>query len=467
MASTFTTLGLELMATGENAGTWGDKTNTNLSMVQAAVASYVEKSIAGGAATTTLTITDGDATESTSVARSAIIKLTGTISGNQIVTVPDSLEKTFIVVNGTSGSHTVQFKTASGSGVTFAATDKSSKFLFADGTNINEIISQSIPADTVALGDAASSFATSSGAVLIDSQASTATVDGHTGVTIQSTSSGNITLDSVADIVLDADGGDIFLKDAGTTFGEFTNSSTDFIIKSTTSDKDILIKGNDGGSAITALTLDMSAAGAATFNDKITAVGTSVFTNLDISGNVDVDGTTNLDVVDIDGAVNMATTLLVTGNVDFNGDLDVDGTSNLDVVDIDGAVDMASTLAVTGILTAAGSANVARVGPIGQASGAVQTWNVSSAANTFFVPSDNNTVMNPGGTAVAGAIIQVEIAMGSTVYAIAWQNKFKFGGDGSTPTVTATANKTDIFTFRYNGTVWQEIGRVQNLAQTV
>ena len=58
MASTFTTLGIELMATGENAGTWGDKTNTNLSMVQAAVASYVEKSIAGGAATTTLTITD-------------------------------------------------------------------------------------------------------------------------------------------------------------------------------------------------------------------------------------------------------------------------------------------------------------------------------------------------------------------------------------------------------------------------
>ena len=97
----------------------------------------------------------------------------------------------------------------------------------------------------------------------------------------------------------------------------------------------------------------------------------------------------------------------------------------------------------------------------------MQTWDVSSQANTFFVPSDNNTVMNPGGTAVAGAIIQVEIAMGSTVYAIAWQNKFKFSGDGSTPTVTATANKTDIFTFRYNGTVWQEIGRVQNLAQTV
>jgi hypothetical protein len=112
-------------------------------------------------------------------------------------------------------------------------------------------------------------------------------------------SGSTITLDATTDIVLDADGGDIFLKDAGTTFGEFTNSSTDFVIKSTTSDKDIIFKGNDGGSAITALTLDMSAAGAATFNDKITAVGTSVFTNLDISGDVDVDGTLETDALSI------------------------------------------------------------------------------------------------------------------------------------------------------------------------
>jgi cytoskeletal protein CcmA (bactofilin family) len=79
---------------------------------------------------------------------------------------------------------------------------------------------------------------------------------------------------------------------------------------------------------------------------NITSLGT--LSALTVSGDLDVDGTTNLDVVDIDGAVNMATTLLVTGNVDFNGDLDVDGTTNLDVVDIDGAVNMATTLLVTG-----------------------------------------------------------------------------------------------------------------------
>ena len=136
MASTFSDLGIELMATGENAGTWGDKTNTNLQIVEKAIAGYVEKSIAGGAQTTTLSITDGDTTESTSVARHAVIKLTGTITGNQIVTVPDSIEKVYIVVNGTSGSFTVQFKTASGTGITFGASDKGTRLLFSDGTNI-------------------------------------------------------------------------------------------------------------------------------------------------------------------------------------------------------------------------------------------------------------------------------------------------------------------------------------------
>ena len=112
MASTFSDLGLELMATGENAGTWGTKTNTNLQIIEKSIAGYVEQAVTSGG-TTALSITDGDTTESTSVARHAVIKLTGTITGNSIVTVPDSIEKVYIVTNGTSGAYTVQFKTAS------------------------------------------------------------------------------------------------------------------------------------------------------------------------------------------------------------------------------------------------------------------------------------------------------------------------------------------------------------------
>ena len=92
---------------------------------------------------------------------------------------------------------------------------------------------------------------------------------------------GDFTIDAATDIVLDADGADVILKDAGTEFGRFTNSSTDFVIKSAVSDKDMIFKGNDGGSEITALTLDMSDAGKATFGGAV-----------EITGNLTVNGTT-------------------------------------------------------------------------------------------------------------------------------------------------------------------------------
>jgi hypothetical protein len=135
MASSFSDLGIELMATGENAGTWGTKTNTNLQIVEKAIAGYVEQAVTSGG-TTALSITDGDTTESTSVARHAVIKLTGTITGNSIVTVPDSIEKVYIVTNGTSGAYTVQFKTASGTGITFGVSEKTTRLVYSDGTNL-------------------------------------------------------------------------------------------------------------------------------------------------------------------------------------------------------------------------------------------------------------------------------------------------------------------------------------------
>jgi len=133
MASAYSTdLKLELMVTGENSGTWGNKTNTNLNLVQQAIAGYESISIAGAADTTTLVMTDG----TISNARNAVIKFTGTITGNQVVTIPNGIEKTYIVSNGTTGAYTVQFKTVSGTGVTFATDDKGVKLLFADGTNV-------------------------------------------------------------------------------------------------------------------------------------------------------------------------------------------------------------------------------------------------------------------------------------------------------------------------------------------
>ena len=145
MASTYSDLGIELMATGENAGQWGDKTNSNLNLIQQAIAGYQDISIAGGVQTTALDIIDA----TISTGRNQIIKLTGVITGNQVVTIPDATEKSYIIINGTSGSFTVEFKTVSGTGYTFGATEKETRILISDGTNIVDTGFSSVAIDSV------------------------------------------------------------------------------------------------------------------------------------------------------------------------------------------------------------------------------------------------------------------------------------------------------------------------------
>ena len=202
MTSSYSTdLKLELMVTGENAGTWGDKTNTNLNLLQQAIAGYQAVSIAGGAQTTALVMSNA----TISNARNAIVKLTGTITGNQVVTIPDGIEKTYIVENGTSGAFTVQFKTVSGTGPTFSTTDKGIKIVYSDGTNVVDV------------------NANLSGPTL----ASDLNVNGKS---IISTSNGNITLapNGSGDVYLDAD--TVRIGDSNANATLTTNGTGDLIL---------------------------------------------------------------------------------------------------------------------------------------------------------------------------------------------------------------------------------------------
>ena len=143
MASTFTNLGIELMATGENAGTWGTKTNANLNLVEQLTGGFKIQTLnaAGtGANTTALAIADGALT---GAAQNRIIILGAVspeaITGNKIVTVPLLTETFYIMKNSTSGAYTVQLKAVSGSGatVTWSATDKGYKLVYIDGVATN------------------------------------------------------------------------------------------------------------------------------------------------------------------------------------------------------------------------------------------------------------------------------------------------------------------------------------------
>ena len=508
MASTFSDLGIELMATGENAGTWGTKTNTNLQIVEKAIAGYVEKSIAGGAQTTTLSITDGDTTESTSVARHAVIKLTGTITGNQIVTVPDSIEKVYIVVNGTSGSFTVQFKTASGTGITFGASDKGTRLLFSDGTNIvdtatggvgsydlngdslilDEDQDTTITADTddqidIAIAGAddfrftANTFTALSGSTIAaqaltattitasgivktdDTTEATSTTDGSlqtdgglsvakdavigddlkllsdssvlsfgadsdttlthtdgtgltlngankltfrdTGLTIGSNADGDldivsdgtavdsINIESAGGITLDAGtaGSGIIYEDDGTEMARIHNSSSNVILETKVSDADFSIKGNDGGSTITALTFDMSDTGKATFSGNVVVTG-----DLTVSGD------------DITMGTNTAGNLLIADGTNFNS-VAVGSLSEISTVANDD-VFLAVDTSGGGLKKIARSAVVAGLATSGAISNVVEDTSpqlggdLDVNSNGLVSTSNGNIALTPNGTGV-------------------------------------------------------------------
>jgi hypothetical protein len=157
-------------------------------------------------------------------------------------------------------------------------------------------------------------------------------------------------------------------------------------------------------------------------------------------------GTLNQDTT---GSAATLTTARTIGGVSFDGSANITPTTF-------------TTASFSGAVTAATSAKITQVA-LTSSSNAV-AWDAAAAANAYHVTTENTTFSAPS-NAVEGAIISVELAQGGTARTVAWNTVFEFAAS-TAPTVTATASKTDIFAFRYNGSVWQEIGRVQNMAQT-
>ena len=289
-------LRLKEIATGDEAGTWGASTNTNLELIAEAF-SFGTEAITTNADTHATTIADGTTDEG----RSIYLKYTGTLDSACSITLgPNTVSKLWFIENATTGSQNIIISQGSGANVTIPAGDV--KAVYSDGAGSGaaivdafaslNVVDLKVEDDLTVTDDATvggtlgvTGVLTANAGVVVDN----ITIDG----TEIDLSSGDLTLDVAGDIILDADGGNVTFQDGGTAIGDLVNSSSDFVIESKVQDKDIIFKGDDGGSGITALTLDMSEGGAATFNDKIVA------TELDISGNVDVDGTLETDALSI------------------------------------------------------------------------------------------------------------------------------------------------------------------------
>ena len=258
---------------------------------------------------------------------------------------------------------------------------------------------------------------TFSGAVSGTTGTFSGVVDADAGVTIDNItidgteidlSTGDLTLDVAGDIVLDADDGIIHFKDGGTTIGQISNSSSDLVITSSVQDNDIIFKGDDGGSAVTALTLDMSDAGTASFNHdiKLADNGIGIFgTGSDLQ--LYHDGT-NSYIANSTGALKLATetsgiaitighttsettvadNLTVTGNSTVSGTLTIgsstitEASSNMYIDSVAGNNDMIFRNGTTVAMTIKGSTENIEV--------------ATAAKSTLVTDNDGNFLMTAG-----------------------------------------------------------------------
>ena len=347
MATYVNNLRLKEITTGDESGTWGTSTNTNLELIGEALG-FGTEGITTNADTHTTTVADGSADEG----RAMYIKYTGTLDSACTITIgPNTLKRVHIIENATSGSQNIIISQGSGANVTIAP--GTSKVVYLDGAGSGAavvdafahlaavdltvdddlIVSDDVTlksdsavlgfgADTdttlthtdgtgltlnstnkLCFGDTGTFIHQSADGVLdlvsdseVEINGSTIDINGDvdiSGTTVSggkitadagididnfnidgttiALSSGDMTLDAEGDIILDANGGDVNFQDDGTLYGFMSKSSNDLLVGNAISDGDVTIRGNDGGSNISAVTFDMSAAGAATFNNDVTA----------------------------------------------------------------------------------------------------------------------------------------------------------------------------------------------------
>jgi hypothetical protein len=326
-------------------------------------------------------------------------------------------------------------------------------------------------------------------------------------------SGSTITLDATTDIILDADGADIIFKDGGTSIATFTNSSTDFIIESATSDKDIIFKVNDGGSSTEVARFDgdvsafLMASGKelrfADSGEKISGDGTDLTiasgAKINLTATSDVHIPNNVGIVfggDSEKIEGDGTDMTISANnltVDAAADIVLDaagnnvtfksgGTSILDISNSSSdAVITASVQdkdiifkgddggsAVTALTMdmSAGGTSIFGAAAFNQEAtltdASTISWDVA-ASPVAKVTLGANRTLGAGSNAVAGQFVSLLVIQdGTGSRTLSFNAVYEFTAD-TAPTLTTTASKGDLFVFRYNGSKFLEVGRNLNL----
>jgi len=524
MSSTYVNnLRLNEMATGDGSGTWGTTTNTNLELIGEALG-YGTEAITSNADTHTTTVADG----SSDAGRAMYLKYTGALDSDCTITIgPNTMKRVQIIENattdsGSSGPYNIIISQGSGSNVTIANGKVAVVMLDGAGsgaavvdalTDLQVTDTLSINGTTLTIGDATAEdtklvfdgnaqdfyigLDDSADDLVIGLGSAVGTtpaieIDENQDIKFaQSIGVGQAASSTTGDIAAQTmsllgttptltmgDGGaeDVKIQFNGVkdfyianddsadklVIGEGSTVGTNSILTIT----DDTVTLGDGAAVDTALVYDGNA------KDFYVALDDSA--DKLVIGEGSTVGTNNILTID-DDSITIGDAAAVDTKIVFDGNAQ-DFYVGLDDSADDLVIGVGSTVGTTpGIsidedqyvtmpkkVTASTSANISQVA-ITSSSNAT-AWDARAAANAYYVTSENTTISAPS-NAVEGAIISVEIAQGGTARTVAWNTVFEFAAS-TAPTVTATASKTDIFAFRYNGSVWQEIGRSQNMAQT-
>ena len=466
MASTFTPLGVELQATGENAGTWGTKTNTNLQLVEQLAGGFTQQAVSDSG-DTDLSVSDGS-TGATLAHR--VIEFTGTISASRNVTIPLDVQQLYLLKNSTSGSQNVVFKYVSGSGTSATIANGKTILAFAradDGTNPN-ITAVEFGGDVVddTSPQLGGNLDTNSFNIAFDDAHGITDENGNEQIIFQTTSSAV----NQFDVTNAATGNPPKISATG---GD-TNIDLDLEAKGT---GHLTVRGNDNAGAIQ-LNCESNSHGqiiksqphsAGVTNEMLLPAGSS---------------STLVSLVSTDTLTNKTLTAPKIADAGFIAD--ANGNEQIIFQTTASAVnELEVTNAATGnnpaIAASGGDTNVG-LEFTAKGSGYIKfndlayipqqaltsssnavAWDVQAKPNAYHLTTENTTFAAPTNS-VEGSFICLEINYNGS-HTIAFNTIFEFAAS-TAPTFTSTDGKTDILVFRYNGTVWQEVGRTLNLSES-